>query len=671
MNTNCQLRILNADGLHARPATRFAEIANGYSADIRVKAKDKEVNGKSVIELLTLGAERGTDIRIVADGSDAADALEALANLVSGNFNEQTMVVKKGIALAPGVVIKKAFILEGTGYWVKRNFIPEKQVPDEIKRLNKAIASAGEQMQELRDQVSSRFGHEIATVLEAHSTILQDEHLKREFISKIESFWVTAEFAVTMVLKDYIKKFHSIENQYIQERVGDIIDIENRLLSNLMGEKREELKNLSEEVVLITHDLRPSETASLDSKKIKGFATEVGGRTSHAAILARALGIPGVVGLGSITTEIYPGDTVIIDGNKGVVIIRPDENTINEYEEKEKTIHVFEAKLTQELQDQPAETPDGREIAVMGNIDFPKEIKTFLRYGASGVGLYRTEYLFLDTGKSPSEDHHLQAYLESLEHLNARPIVVRTVDLGADKFFNGTDYKEANPFLGCRSIRYCFEHPNIFNTQLKAILRASALKKNIKILFPLISSLQEFRRAKEMVREAMDELDRRGQPFDENIPLGVMIEVPSSVMIADVLAKEADFFSIGTNDLVQYSLAIDRDNETVAKMYCPAHPAILRLLRMTIEAAEDNNISVSLCGEMGSELEYLVLLMGLGLTEFSVAPPTIIPALKKIIRTITYERAREVAEEVSGFTDPEKSVRYLREITKEILPEAF
>jgi len=438
-----------------------------------------------------------------------------------------------------------------------------------------------------------------------------------------------------------------------------------------MGEKREELKNLSEEVVLITHDLRPSETASLDSKKIKGFATEVGGRTSHAAILARALGIPGVVGLGSITTEIYPGDTVIIDGNKGVVIIRPDENTINEYEEKEKTIHVFEAKLTQELQDQPAETPDGREIAVMGNIDFPKEIKTFLRYGASGVGLYRTEYLFLDTGKSPSEDHHLQAYLESLEHLNARPIVVRTVDLGADKFFNGTDYKEANPFLGCRSIRYCFEHPNIFNTQLKAILRASALKKNIKILFPLISSLQEFRRAKEMVREAMDELDRRGQPFDENIPLGVMIEVPSSVMIADVLAKEADFFSIGTNDLVQYSLAIDRDNETVAKMYCPAHPAILRLLRMTIEAAEDNNISVSLCGEMGSELEYLVLLMGLGLTEFSVAPPTIIPALKKIIRTITYERAREVAEEVSGFTDPEKSVRYLREITKEILPEAF
>ncbi len=671
MIINRQYRILNADGLHARPATRFAEIANSYSAEIKVKAKDKEVNGKSVIELLTLGAERGTDIRIIADGKDAVHALDALSNLVSGNFNEQTMVVKKGIPLVQGVVIKKAFVLEGTGYWVKRNFVPEGQVSHEKERLEKAIVAAAKQMQELKDQVAARLGHEIAAVLEAHRTILRDEHLKKEFISKIDNFWVTAEFAVSMVLKDYVRKFNSTDNQYIKERVGDIIDIENRLLSNLMGEKREELKNLSEEVVLVTHDLRPSEAASLDLEKIKGFATEVGGRTSHTALLARALGIPGVVGLGSITTEIYPGDTVIIDGNKGEVIIRPDETTINEYQEKEKTIHVFATKLIQELQDQPAETPDGRKITILANIDFPREIKTFQRYGASGVGLYRTEYLFLEAGKTPNEEHHLKAYIESVEQLETSPIVVRTVDLGADKFFNGNNYREANPFLGCRSIRYCFEHPNIFNTQLMAILRASALKKNVKILFPLISSLQEFQRAKKMVKEAMDELDRRGLPFDENIPMGVMMEVPASILIADVLAKEADFFSIGTNDLVQYSLAIDRDNETVANMYCPAHPAILRLLTMTIEVAEDNNIPVSMCGEMGSELEYLVLLVGLGLTEFSVAPPTIIPALKKVIRTITYERAREVAEEVSRFADPEKSVRHLREITKEILPEAF
>lgn len=671
MITNRRLRILNADGLHARPATRFAEIANRYSARIKVKAKDKEVNGKSVIELLTLGAERGTDIRIIAEGSDATDALDALANLVSGNFDEQTMVVRKGTPLAPGVVIGKAFILEGTGYWVKRNFITEEQVPQEINRLKKAIASAERQMQELEKQVSSRLGHEIATVFEAHRMILKDAHLRKEFISKIENFWVTAEFAVTMVLKGYIKKFHSVDNQYIKERVGDIVDIENRLLSNLMGEKREELKNLSEEVVLITHDLRPSETASLDAGKIKGFATEVGSRTSHTAIFARALGIPGVVGLGSITTEIYPGDMVVIDGNKGIVIVRPDEETIKEYREREKTIQVFEVRLVQELQDRPAETPDGRGITIMGNIDFPKEINTFLRYGAGGVGLYRTEYIFLETEKLPNEEHHLRYYTESVERLGDRPIVIRTVDLGADKFFNGNDPRESNPFLGCRSIRYCFEHPNVFNTQLKAILRASALRKNIRILFPLISSLQEFRRAKDMVREAMDELDRRGLPFDENIPMGVMIEVPSSVLIADVLAEEADFFSIGTNDLVQYSLAIDRDNETVAKMYCPAHPAILRLLKITIEAAEANNIPVSLCGEMGSELEYLVLLIGLGLTEFSVAPPTVIPSLKKVIRTVKYEEAREVAEEVFRFTDPEESVRHLRDITREILPEAF
>ncbi|MEE9200986.1 MAG: phosphoenolpyruvate--protein phosphotransferase, partial [Candidatus Brocadiales bacterium] len=538
MLINRQYRILNADGLHARPATRFAEIANSYFSDIRVKAKDKEVNGKSVIELLTLGAERGTDIRIIADGKDADAALGALSNLVSGNFNEQTMVIKKGIALVPGVVIRKAFILEGTGYWVKRNFISEVHIPHEVNRLEKAIEVAEKQMQELEEQVSSRLGHEIATIIGAHRTILKDAHLKREFTSKIENFWVTAEFAVSMVLKDYIKKLNSTDNQYIKERVSDIVDIENRLLGTLMGEKREELNNLSEEVVLITHDLRPSEAASLDSEKVKGFATEVGGRTSHTAILARALGIPGVVGLGSITTEIYPGDTVVIDGNKGIVIIRPDEKTVNEYQEKEKTIHVFEAKLTQELQDQPAETPDGREIAILANIDFPREIDTFLRYGATGVGLYRTEYLFLEAGKSPNEGHHLKSYIESVQQLDSRPIVVRTVDLGADKFFNGSNYKEANPFLGCRSIRYCFEHPNVFNTQLKAILRASALKKNIKILFPLISSLSEFRRAKTMVKEAMDELGRRGIPFDENIPMGIMIEVPSSVLIADMLAKE-------------------------------------------------------------------------------------------------------------------------------------
>jgi phosphotransferase system enzyme I (PtsI) len=671
MDINRQLRILNTDGLHARPATRFAEIANRYSSDIKVLARDKEANAKSVIELLTLGAERGTDIRIVARGSDATEAIDALEALVSGTFGEEIMVVKKGIALAPGVVIKRAYILEGKGYWVKRNFIPEGQVPQEIKRLEQAIVLAKQQMKDLEGKATTGLGHEIGTILKAHRMILQDQHLKEEFVKKIEDLKVTAEFAVSLVLKGYARKFQSMDEPYLKERVSDIFDIEGRLLENLLGGKREELKNLTEEAVLIAHDLSPSETASLDPEKIKGFATEVGGRTSHTAILARALGIPGVVGLGRITTEVYPGDTVIIDGNRGIVIIRPNEDTIQEYQKKERNIHVFEAKLAQELQDRPAETPDGREIAILGNIDFPKEIPTYLRYGARGVGLYRTEFLYLESRSRPTEEDHLKSYLKALEELGDKPIVIRTVDLGADKFYDGNNLREPNPFLGCRSIRYCFEHPEVFNTQMKAILRASAHTKNLSILFPLISSLEELRKAKAMVLEAMEELRRKGVDFNENIPIGVMIEVPSSVLIADTLAKEVDFFSIGTNDLVQYSLAIDRDNERVAYMYCPAHPAILRLLKMTIEVAQDHNIPLCLCGEMGSELEYIVLLMGLGITQFSVAPPATIPAIKKIIRSVTYERAKEAAEEVSKFTDPEKSIRFLREITKEILPEAF
>ncbi|MDO8137088.1 MAG: HPr family phosphocarrier protein, partial [Candidatus Brocadiales bacterium] len=330
MDIDRQLRILNTDGLHARPATRFAEIANRYSSDIKVLARDKEANAKSVIELLTLGAERGTDIRIVARGSDATEAIDALEALVSGTFGEEVTVVKKGIALAPGVVIKKAYILEGKGYWVKRNFILEGQVPQEIRRLEQAIVLAKQQMKDLEGKATTGLGHEIGTILKAHRMILQDQHLKEEFVKKIEDLKVTAEFAVSLVLKGYARKFQSMDEPYLKERVSDIFDIEGRLLENLLGEKREELKNLTEEAVLIAHDLSPSETASLDPEKIKGFATEVGGRTSHTAILARALGIPGVVGLGRITTEVYPGDTVIIDGNRGIVIIRPNEDTIQE-----------------------------------------------------------------------------------------------------------------------------------------------------------------------------------------------------------------------------------------------------------------------------------------------------------------------------------------------------
>jgi phosphotransferase system enzyme I (PtsI) len=377
-----------------------------------------------------------------------------------------------------------------------------------------------------------------------------------------------------------------------------------------------------------------------------------------------------VVGLGTITTDVFGGDTVIIDGNSGIVIIRPDDETLTAYRSKAKSIHVFEEKLATELKDQPSTTGDGKHISIFGNIEFPKEINMNVRYGAEGIGLYRTEFLYLGAPKPPTEEEHLEAYTTVVRELKDKPIIIRTLDLGADKFDYLDDRKEGNPFLGCRSIRYCFENPSLFKIQLRAILRASALG-NVKILFPLISSLQELRRAKQMVWETMEELDKESIPFNKNTAMGIMLEVPSSVIIADILAKECDFFSIGTNDLIQYSLAVDRNNERVAYLYCPAHPAILRLLKLAIKAAQDNNIPVGICGQMGSEIEYTALLVGMGLTEFSVAPASIIPEVKKIVRSITFENAKEIAETACQFEDPEKTISYLRNIAIDILPEVF
>jgi phosphotransferase system enzyme I (PtsI) len=665
-----KVKITNSNGMHARPATKFAEISNKYTSEIRVKTKNKDVDGKSVIELLTLGAENGTEITLFAKGIDAAEALDALEGLIKSKFEEEFMEIRKGIAVSPGVVIREAFMFESEGYRIPRHIIRKDEVDGEIKRLEKAIEDSMKEMHELETKVSENLGSEIGSIFGTHRMVLQDTRLRNEIIEKIKKANFTPEFSVSLALRVYIRKFQDVKDSYLAERVSDIFDVERRLLKNLLGEKREELKNLAQEVVLVAHDLTPSQTASLDTGKVKGFATDVGGRTSHTAIVARALGIPAVVGLGSITTDVFGGDTVIVDGNRGIVIVRPDEETLATYQNKVQSIHVFEEKLSTELKDQPSTTRDGIHISIYGNIEFPKEVTINKKQGAEGIGLYRTEFLYLGSPKPPTEEEHLEAYSAVVRELKSSPVVIRTLDLGADKFIATEDRKEGNPFLGCRSIRYCFENPSIFKTQLRAILRASVLG-NIKILFPLISSLQELRRAKQMLLETMEELDKEKIPFNKNIKTGVMLEVPSSILIADTLAKECDFFSIGTNDLIQYSLAVDRNNERVAYLYCPVHPAILRLLKLAISAAKENNISIGICGEMGSEVEYTVPLIGLGLTEFSVAPPMIIPEIKKIVRSITYEKAKEVAETVCTFVDPEKTINYLRNIAIEILPEAF
>ncbi len=666
-----RIKIANPNGLHARPATSFVKMAIKFSSEIFVSTENKEkVNGKSVIDLLTLGAKNGTELLITAKGEDKKEALDVLEGLVRNNFNEDTVEIRKGIAVAPGVVIKEAFVLESEGYRIPRHLITEDEIPKELVRLGEAITSARKEIEELETGTSKKLGSQVGTIFATHKLMLQDENLKQEFIENIKKNNFSAEYAVSLALRVYVRKFREVTDPYLSARVGDIFDIEKRLLRNLLGEQREELENLTKEVVVIAHDLSPSQIASLDTTKVKGFVTDLGGRTSHSAIVARALGVPAVVGLGTATVDVFGGDLVILDGNRGVVIFRPDEKTLKEYQTIEKSFHVFEERLTSELKDLPAVTLDGREVAILGNIEFPREIGASLSHGASGIGLYRTEFLYLGSKNTPTEEEHFNAYTQSIQELGNKPIIIRTVDLGGDKFFPVDNNKEDNPFLGCRSIRYCLENVTIFKSQLRAILRASAFG-NVKILFPLISSLQELQKAKDVLKEVKEELNHKGIDFDKNIELGIMIEVPSAVMLADILAKEVDFFSLGTNDLIQYTLAIDRSNEKVAHLYSPAHPAILRLLKMAIKAAEDNNIRIGICGEMGGEIEYTILLLGLGLREFSVAPAMIIPEVKKIIRSVTFERAKEVAETVCSFNDPAETTKYLRDMAREIIPEIF
>ena len=411
-------KIINANGLHARPATRFAEVASKFNSEIFVKTANKEeINGKSIIDLLTLGAKRGTELLITADGEDNEIALDALEGLVNDGFDEDSMETRKGIAVSPGVVIKDAFILESEGYRIPRHLIKEDEIPKEISRLEEATTAAWKEIEKLENRVSENLGSQIASIFATHKLMLQDELLLREFSKKVEEHKFSAEYAVSLVLRVYIKKFETVDDPYLSARVADIYDIEKRLLRNLLGEKREELKNLTKEVVVVAHDLSPSQIASLDTTKVRGFVTDLGSRNSHAAIVARALGIPAVVGLETATVDIFGGDRIIIDGNRGDVIVRPDETTIKEYQLIEKDFHVFEERITSELKDLPAVTLDGREISILGNIEFPRDIIPNLNQGATGIGLYRTEFLFLGSNESPTEEEHFKAYAQAVQEL--------------------------------------------------------------------------------------------------------------------------------------------------------------------------------------------------------------------------------------------------------------
>lgn len=579
------------------------------------------------------------------------------------------MEIKKGIGVSPGVVISTAVVLDAEDLAIPRRHIEPSEVEQEVSRFKDAIGKSLEELSGLRKNMAEKYSNEIGGILDFHIGMLKDKTVAQPVIAAIRAQNVTAEYAVSVVMRRYASNFLAMSDKYLSDRVKDIYDIERRVLHNLIGARQESLLHLSSDVVVIAHDLLPSQTAALDRTHVKGFATDVGGRTSHTAIVARAMGIPAVVGLGNLTSEVSGGDTIIIDGNRGVVIINPDDEQLAEHREFERKREENE-RLLIELQSLPAVTRDGHAVSLQANIEFPVEVDDAIRRGASGIGLYRTEFLYMAQEREPSEEEHYQAYADSLRRLGGRPLVVRTMDLGADKYTQSRQtIPERNPFLGDRSIRMCLHDIPMFKRQLRAIMRASVLG-DVRIMFPMISTIMELRQARMILNDVMEELEDEGQPFRKDIPIGIMIEVPSAALMVNSFAKEVNFFSIGTNDLIQYTLAVDRTNEKVAGLFCPAHPAVLALIRDVIRAGQRNDVSVSVCGEMAGEPLYTLLLLGLGLTVFSMNSPDI-GEVKKIIRLTTLEHARQVARKVMSFDSERQILHFLREETRKIDPEAF
>jgi phosphotransferase system enzyme I (PtsI) len=538
-----------------------------------------------------------------------------------------------------------------------------------VQRLHQALAESSVDLSKLRDQVTDAHGKDIGGIFDFHLGVLKDKSLIGQFVTEIRTKKHTAEYAVSTVTRRHANQFASMTDRYFQERVKDIYDIERRLLRNLIGQKHEDLAHLNSDVVVIAHDLLPSQTAALDRVHVKGFVTNVGGRTSHTAIVAGAMGIPAVVGLGNITHEVSSGDLVIIDGTHGMVIINPDPDQLAEYREDAIRIHKLEQELSL-LADLPAETKDGHQVFLQANIEGATDIADAIRRGAQGIGLYRTEFLYLTLDREPSEEDHYDAYSTAIRALGGRPLVIRTLDLGADKYTTAQMMNpEKNPFLGDRSIRMCLHDIPMFKRQLRAILRVSVLG-DLRIMFPMICTLMELRQAKMVLNDVMEELEDEGIDFNHSIPIGMMVEVPSAALMSDQFAREVNFFSIGTNDLIQYTLAVDRTNERVAGLYCPAHPSVLKLIRDTIRAGQRNSISVSVCGEMAGDPLYTLLLLGLGLNTFSMNGP-VIPEVKQVIRSTTLDHAKQVARRVMSFDSERQVTYYLREETRKILPDVF
>jgi phosphotransferase system enzyme I (PtsI) len=533
------------------------------------------------------------------------------------------MEIRRGIGVSGGYAIGEAFVVDREEYRISRRTLPPTQVEAQVERFRKAADAAASGIRTQVEGMPKRVREAAAAILEAQIRWLQEPALHEEIIGEIRRSLRTADYAASYVIRRKIKAMEESDAAFARRVATDLVELEKSLLRELVGGSvRETLSTLTGKAVIVAHDLSPGQTIGMDRTKVLGILTEAGGPTSHTAIVARSLGIPAVVGVEGVTNAISGGDTVILDAAQGTVLLNPDESTIKRYQAMERNFVLAEQRRARELQDLPAVTKDGTRIEIFANIEAPDEIPAALEHGAEGIGLYRTEFLFLGHGFAPTEKDHYEAYKRATSLLGKRRIIIRTLDLGADKLPDDGWEREANPFLGTRAIRLCFERPEMFRVQLRAILRATA-GGNIGLMLPMIATLQEVKRAREIIDDVRAELRREEEPAGESMAIGIMIETPSAAVTADLLAPHVDFMSVGTNDLIAYSMAVDRANKRVAPLFQPGHPAILRLLKSVIDAGARHKKSVSICGEMSSDIAFTLFLLGVGLRNFSVVPPVI------------------------------------------------
>ncbi|MBM3252066.1 MAG: phosphoenolpyruvate--protein phosphotransferase, partial [Candidatus Omnitrophica bacterium] len=573
----------------------------------------------------------------------------------------------KGIPASSGVASGQAYLIGKEDLLVAPKKIPEDKVALEIARFEDALIKTRHEILNIQKRISEEMGTEHAEIFDAHLLVLEDRTLIEEVISRIKKQHHCVEYVFSEVLKKYVSVFAKIEDDYLRERISDVNDVGKRILRNLLGKKIQiGFDDIAEKLIIVAHDLSPSDTASMYKKKVIAFITDIGSRTSHTAIMAKSLEIPAVVGLDVATEKIKNGDILIVNGQTGAVIVNPKKETLEKYEIEKKKISVQREKFLS-TKDLAAETKDGRKIDIAANIELPEEIPSVIEHGATGIGLYRTEYFYMNRTDLPSEEEHYQAYRHVAQAVAPHAVIIRTLDLGGDKFISQLHVpREMHPFLGWRAIRFCLARPDIFKIQLRAILRASIHGK-LRLMYPMISGVEELRQANKILEDAKKELKKDKISFDEHLEVGAMIEVPSAAITADILAKEVDFFSIGTNDLIQYSLAIDRTNEKIAYLYEPAHPAVLKLIKNIIDAGHESNIWVGMCGEMTGDPQMALVLLGLGLDEFSM-PPSVVPQIKQLMRSVTYVEAKKIAEHALSLSTGTEVEKYSKKELKRLVP---